>query len=274
MKKLAARRRQNIVALLGLAALFLAVDASASAALQRTTMASGWLLLALIVGLTLYNVRKKFPFLPLGNSATWLQIHIYAGLLSGVVFGMHIQWRIPNGIFEGVLAALYVTVFLSGLCGLIISRVFARRLSARGNPVLYGRMPRLRRHIRAEVERLVVQCMAATESAAVSEFYVERLKGYFDGPRNIGSHLLLSDRPLRQLLDEMRWQDRYLNDSERETMQQITEQARRKNDLDYHYAHHVVLKYWLFTHVPLSYALLAFAVVHAVLVHAFSGVMW
>ena len=73
MKKLAARRRQNIAALLGLSVLFLAVDASASAALHRTTMASGWLLLALIVGLALYNVRKKFPFLPIGNSATWLQ---------------------------------------------------------------------------------------------------------------------------------------------------------------------------------------------------------
>jgi len=180
----------------------------------------------------------------------------------------------PNGVLEGVLAALYVTVFLSGLCGLIISRVFARRLSARGTPVLFRRIRRLQRHLRAEAEQLVVQCMAATESAAVSEFYVERLKGYFDGPRHIWPHLLLSNRPLRRLLNEMQWQDRYLNDAERDTMRQIREHVIRKNDLDYHHAHHVVLKYWLFSHVPLTYALLTFAVVHAVLVHAFSGAMW
>ena len=42
------------------------------------------------------------------------------------------------------LASLFTAVFLSGVFGLIVSRVFARRLGTRDGDVLYGRIPRLR----------------------------------------------------------------------------------------------------------------------------------
>jgi len=264
----------NTVLLLSLAVVLVLIDAAGSAALHRTTMASGWLLLALIVGLALYNVRKKLPFLRLGNAATWLQIHIYVGLLSAIVFGMHLQWRVPNGVFESGLALLYAMLFLSGLFGLIVSRVFARRLSARGGEVLFGRIQPMRRNTRARVERMVTQCLASTESTAVPEYYVQRLKPFFDGPRHFWQHLVVSGRPRQKLLAELQSQDRYLNETERSTMQQIAEYVQQKDDLDFQYAHQVTLKYWLFAHVPLTYAMLAFAVIHVVLVFAFSGAMW
>ena len=274
VKKFAARRRQNVVALLALIAILLAADASGAAALHRTAAASGWLLLALVVGLALYNLRKKLPQLPLGNSATWLQLHIYAGLLSGVVFGMHLRWRFPNGAFECMLATLYALVFLSGVFGLICSRVFARRLATREGEVLFARIPRLRHHISTEVERLVIQCTATTESPAVLELYTKRLEDYFGRPHNFWQHLTLSTRPLHSLLTELQAQRHYLSNEEKSTMDQIEMHVRRKDDLDYHHAHQAVLKYWLFAHIPLTYALLAFAVVHVVLVQAFSGGMW
>ena len=61
IKKLVTRRRRNVVALLAVALLLLAADASGAAALHRTTLVSGWLLFALIIGLAMYNVRKKIP---------------------------------------------------------------------------------------------------------------------------------------------------------------------------------------------------------------------
>jgi hypothetical protein len=250
------------------------MEAAGSAALHRTTMASGWILLSLIVGLALYNVRKKLPFLQLGNSATWLQIHIYVGLLSAIVFGMHLKWRIPNGVFECALASLYALLFLSGLFGLIVSRMFARRLSARGGDVLFGRIQPMRRNTRARVEQMVTQCMASTESTAVPEYYVQRLKPFFDGPRHFWQHLVVSGRPRRRILTELQGQDRFLNETERNTMQQIAEYVQQKDDLDFQYAHQVTLKYWLFAHVPLTYAMLAFTTIHVVLVFAFSGAMW
>lgn len=274
VSQLAKRRRRNVVIFLLLALLLLAADASGTAALHRTTLVSGWLLFAMIVGLAIYNLRKKIPVVPLGNSATWLQVHVYVGLLSGVVFCMHLQWQLPNGLFEVVFALLYVLVFLSGVFGLVISRLFARRLTTRGGDVLFARIPRLRNQIRAEVERLVIDCMVASGSTAVAELYANRLKDFFDGPRHVWQHLILSLRPVSALTAELAWQDRYLTEAERRTMQKIAAHVRHKDDLDFHYAHQAVLKYWLFAHLPLTYVLLAFAVVHAVLVHAFSGAMW
>ena len=43
---------------------------------------TGWALLVGMFVLTIYNVRKKLPFLPLGKSETWLQIHIYLGFFT------------------------------------------------------------------------------------------------------------------------------------------------------------------------------------------------
>ncbi len=56
---------------------------------------TGWALLAGIFVLTIYNVRKKLPFLPLGKSETWLQIHVYLGFFTTLLFLIHLNFRRP-----------------------------------------------------------------------------------------------------------------------------------------------------------------------------------
>lgn len=269
LTKFSARRARNVLVLLALAGCLLVWDRAASATLRDTAFMTGWLLLGLVVLLTLYNARKKLPFLPLGNSASWLQLHAYAGVLSGLVFGMHVSWRLPNGLFEVIFAIIFLAVFLSGILGLVVSRVFARRLGSRGYDVLYARIPRLRNQLRVQTEQLILDCTSKTESSALLEFYANRLEPFFDRPCYLFQHLLLSDRPLRQLQQEIRSQHQYLSETERESLQNIMAKVEQKNELDFHLAHQAALKYWLFLHVPLTYALLVFAVVHVVLVHAF-----
>ena len=48
--------------------------------LSPSAFTRGYLMLAAVLFLALYNVRKKLPFVPLGSSAAWLQWHIYVGL--------------------------------------------------------------------------------------------------------------------------------------------------------------------------------------------------
>jgi hypothetical protein len=269
LKKLSARRARNVVILLGLIACLLVWDRATAMTLRDTAFVSGWLLLGLVLLLTLYNARKKLPFLPLGNSAGWLQLHAYAGLLSGVVFGMHVAWRVPNGWFEMLFALVFLLVFLSGIVGLVASRVFARRMGGRGGDVLYSRIPRLRHQLRVQTEQLILDCTAKTESSALLEFYANRLEPFFDRPCHFFRHLLLSDRPLRQLRQEIRSQSQFLDETERDSLRNILDNVQQKNELDFHFAHQATLKYWLFIHIPLTYAMLVFAVIHVVLVHAF-----
>ncbi len=271
MKSLTTRRACNFAVLLFAVALAIVLSWVSTAALRDTAKLSGVVLLALVVFLALYNVRKKLSFLPLGSSATWLQLHIYVGLLTSVIFGIHIHWRMPSGALESVLAVLYASVFVSGVFGLIISRSFARRLTTRGAEVLFERISIYRKRLQADVEDIVSRCLVETESSAVPQFYNTRLKPFFERPRHFWQHLFQSHRARQALLKEISDHYRYLNEVEQKTMREIADRVESKDDLDYHFALQATIKCWLFAHVPLTYALLVFAAFHSLLVNAFSG---
>ena len=84
-------------------ALFAAVHAS----LRSVEFWSGWMLLLTVVALGVFNVRKKLPFLPLGNATAWMEFHVYAGLFSVFLFLSHVGFVIPQGSMEWMLAALF-----------------------------------------------------------------------------------------------------------------------------------------------------------------------
>ena len=271
MKTLASRRTRNIILMLALLLVLWCVAKLFATALRDTALVSGWLLMGLVFFLAAYNLRKKLPFLPLGSASAWLQFHIYVGLFSAAVFGIHIGWRMPGGALEILLAGSYLLVFGSGVVGLCLSRSFAKRLTTRGDEVMFERIPVHRKHLQNEAETLVMEFMDESDSSAVAQFYADRLEPFFARASNFWQHLAQSNRPRVALLNEISSYERFLDEAERETMRKLAGHVRRKDDLDYQYALQATLKYWLFGHVPLTYALLVFAVFHWLLVAAFSG---
>jgi hypothetical protein len=232
---------------------------------------SGWALFVVMLALTFYNARKKISFLPLLSSEAWLQFHIYAGLLTAVLFLVHISYKIPGGWFDATLACLYVLVMLSGFFGLFASRAIPKRLTARGGEVLFERIPGIRRQLQDRAEALALQSVEQVKSSTIADFYVRELKYFFEGRRNIAAHLFEVRTPLNLLLTKIADINRYLNESERATMDEITTLVREKDGLDYHYSLQLVLKLWLFVHIPLTYSLLLWTLAHIVLIFAFSG---
>lgn len=273
MRSFASRRWCNLVLFVAITAVVLAHFSILSNALQPTSFLSGWVLAGLLAMLTAYNIRKKLPFLPLGTSATWLQLHIYVGLFSCALFAVHIDFRYPNGPFETGLATLFLVVFLSGVGGLVLSRAVPPRLTTHREEVLFERIPLFMKQIRDEVEQTVLTSVSETETAALPELYLTRLKPFFDQPRHFWRHLLQSNRPVSELLQEIHTHERFLNTKERVVVGHIADLVRVKNDLDHQYALQWTLKTWLFVHVPFAYALLVFVAFHIVLVHAFAGGM-
>ena len=232
---------------------------------------TGWALFAVILVLTFYNARKKLPFLPLFSSETWLQFHIYAGLITGVLFVVHISYRWPTGWFEGALAGLYALVMLSGFLGLFLSRTIPKRLTTRGGEVLFERIPAIRRALADRAGALALKSVADGKSTTIADFYARELKDFFEGTRNAGQHFFEARSPLQQLMNKIDDLNRYLSTAERATLGEIAEVVRQKDGLDYHYALQRSLKLWLFTHIPLTYALLLWTFAHVVLVFAYSG---
>ena len=105
----------------------------------------------------------------------------------------------------------------------------------------------------------------------MADFYLTDLKDFFDGGRNLGLHLLEIRSPLNRLLNKIKDLNRYLNEAERTALEELASLVRQKDGLDYHYALQLMLKLWLFIHIPLTYSLLLFSLAHIVLVFAFSG---
>jgi hypothetical protein len=232
---------------------------------------SGWALFACMLLLAVYNGRKKLPFLPLGSSEAWLQFHIYLGLLTVVLFGVHVAFRPPMGCFDLTLAAFYLGVTLSGLFGWFVSRALPKRMTTRGGEVLFDRIPAMRNSLHQQAEALALRSIPAGKSTTIADFYVKSLDPFFRGPQNRLRHLFEVRSPLQRKLFQISDLNRFLNESERMIMDQIAELVRQKDTLDYHHSLQLSLKVWLFVHIPLTYGLLIFSIVHVVLVYAFSG---
>jgi hypothetical protein len=100
---------------------------------------------------------------------------------------------------------------------------------------------------------------------------VRKLAVFFSNSQNFWRHLLESRRPVNAVLSELEDLRRYLNEQERPTLEQLAQIVRQKDGLDYHHALQTALKLWLFVHLPLTYSLMIFSLLHIVLVFAFSG---
>lgn len=267
----AGRSLRNTAITVAVAASLLAFHEAYRVALYREAFLSGWLLLATVLVLSVFRVRKSITMLPIGSAAGWMQLHIYGGLLSVLIFVVHVDWQVPGGLLELILASLFVIVAASGIFGLALMRSLPRRLARRGEEVIWERIPVFIRELRDEAEETALQSTSKNQSSTISDFYVSRLHDFFREPRNLLLHLMGSDRALAALLDEFDNMDRYLHAREGEFAEQLRELVLKKNDLDFHYSLQLSLKAWLLVHVPLTFSLLIIAVVHLILAYAFSG---
>src|SRR5487761_2462657 len=237
-------------------------------ALPDYAFLTGWGLFAAMLVLTFFNARKKLPFLPLGQAETWLQIHIYLGLFTVVLFLIHLNFRAPHGWFEITLAWLFVLVSASGVVGLFFSRTLPRRLATRGGEVIFEKIPALRHALKTGAETLALG--ADAKSPVIAEFYAKRLAPFFAGPKNFWLHLVESRREFNALIAELEDLRRFANETGRVTIEKLAVLVRQKDGLDYHRALQLALRLWLFVHIPLTYGLLIFTALHLVLVFGFS----
>lgn len=271
ISRLALRRSGFIIALAAASLVSIAAHEAARPTHPHLVYFTGWALLALMLLLTAYNVRKKLPFLPLLSSRIWFQIHVYVGLFTGLAFLLHLQWRWPTGVFEGILAGLFAGVTLSGIFGWWLSRTLPKRLTTAGGEVPYERIPIIRRSLREEAEGLVLLGIPQAKATTLADFYTARLATFFSGPANLVAHAFGSRRPLALLQDDLAEVARFLGPTEKETCARLAQLVRQKDTLDFHRTGQLLLKSWLFVHIPLTYGLLVFSFVHVVLVYAYSG---
>ena len=239
--------------------------------LEDVARPSGWILFGLIVFLGLYNSRKKVPLAGFGRSRTWYLAHTIFGSMTLVVFLFHVGWRWPHGLIERVIGVLFLVIYVSGVCGAILSRLFARRLQLKGGEVVYEEIPGLRMKLEGEANIRALKSVDECGSSLVLDFFTERLRPFFRGPLHSWSHICNSSVPFINLQRKVNHFQNTLSEKESAALDDVWSFVAQKDSLDYHYALQRVLKGWLFIHIPLSGALMLFVLVHIVLVYAFGS---
>ncbi|MEJ1973430.1 MAG: hypothetical protein WDM96_13495 [Lacunisphaera sp.] len=122
-------------------------------ALRPVGMYTGALLLALIMGLLLFNARKKLPFFPAAEGEHLAAGARLRGWLTVLVYGLHVGFRWPSGRLGMMLAGLFWFVTASGVVGLWLSRWLPPRLARSGESLIYERIPLLRHRLQTEARR-------------------------------------------------------------------------------------------------------------------------
>lgn len=267
MTSLAARRATNAAVTLLASGGAVVAWLAGRAALRPVDHVTGWTLFGLVLGLLLFNLRKKLPFLPLASASTWLQLHLWAGVFSCVVFVLHVGARVPRGWLEGTVAVLFLLVAVSGFGGIALSRALPRRMQ--GERVLHDRIGLHREGLRREAEAVALESIQATGASVIADFHAEALSAFFARPRNVFRHLLLVPRPAAPLLERIHSLRSYQEPAGQAALDRLDELVQLKDHLDHQWVLQGALRYWLFVHVPASYVLLIAVLVHAAVVHAF-----
>jgi hypothetical protein len=238
--------------------------------LLNSSFFTGYVFIGCLFFLTALGMRKRLSFIPnVGSASFWMQLHIYVGFATFVIFAMHINWRIPDGGLEIFLSVLYLFVALSGVYGLYATRVLPKRLTAIDEEIIYERIPAFRQKLAVQARAIVLEACEASE--VLAKFYSNRLIFFFERPRSLAYRFSPSGNRRRQLVGEIEALDRFLAEDQRVASRKLAGLVRQKDDLDFHHAIQGRLKIWLFAHIGVTYSLLVVAIVHGIMAHAFSG---
>ena len=232
---------------------------------------NGWALVAGISVLMLLSFRKKVVILPFGPVRKWLRLHYYLGFVTVGVFVVHTKYRIPDSPLEWLLWCLFVLTALSGIFGGVISKVIPPRLEVRGERILFERIAMFRAQLAEQAEELVRQSIEDSNTLSIANLYNDVLAEFFARHHNIIAHLQSSNRPLSRMLGALDAIERYLDEDGKGHLENMRVIVRAKNNLDFHYANGGLLKFWLFFHIPATYALIVAVIVHIVVAYAFSA---
>jgi amino acid transporter len=238
--------------------------------LEDSSSLTGWVLVFLFVFLSLFNVRKRFPMIPLGSARRWLLLHAVMGILALAAFWFHAGSIWPQGLYERLLTLFFYALTLNGIAGYVLQRVYPPRLTQTGLEVIYERIPVELAQIRDETESIILKCTKETGNDTLARHYLDTLDWFFRRPRFGMSHCLGGQQGNHWIRQQFVAIKRYLNDEEAKFLDQLESLAHVKNRIDFHYAAQGVMKGWLFIHIPFTVATLTFGLWHVILIHVYA----
>lgn len=239
---------------------------------------------------TLLALRKKFPIWRIGRTTTWMRGHLWLGALSLPLILLHAGFLFGHGL-TSLMMWLFVVVYASGVFGAWLQHTMPRRL-LHDVPMetIYDQIGHVREQLLDEADGVVAEAcgklevevsvpVAATsaganalatvmrtgsgnadDTAALRDFYMSEMRPFLQAPR--ASHVLANERMAAALFANVRPLVAPALQPAVADLESICEEERQLLRQE---RMHGLLHAWLIVHVPLSFALMVFAVVHIVM---------
>jgi hypothetical protein len=241
----------------------------------------GWLLAGGMSFQVFFHIAIKTASLSPKSAVRWRKFHIFVGYLLIAAFISHSDFSLPDTGFEWALWAGFVLVTLSGILGTYLAWALKAK-HAIDERISYDRIPDRRAELARDVYVVAkidlgaaaIPLPATPYDAWIMDLYTNHLRDFFEGQRNFSAHLIGSRRPLKRLTDEIDNLSPYVDKPSQHKLAAIKNLVVEKDGLDFAYVYLGLTKGWLFVHVPVTYSLIVLAVVHVLVVYAFSSGPW
>ena len=250
---------------------------------------------AMMLFALLLGARKRVRSLRLGRAYWWCQGHVWFGIISFPIIILHGGFK-PNfwgGPLTQVIMWIFVVVWVSGLVGLIIQQVMPNRLlNTVPMETIYEQIDHIIAQLKRDAEKIVraVQEKTKEESeeaeeaaeaggatatatrtvtiartgaeaeAKLATFYRQNVAPILVEKIPKGTPLA-RDRAANAMFAQLR---DTMPLSLRKPVQDLADICEERRQLNRQRRLHHVLHGWLLFHVPLSYALMVLATVHAI----------
>lgn len=238
-------------------------------ALRDARFLDGWILAAGCLVQLSFSLRRKLPLLPLGRVASWMQVHLYTGYFLIAAFALHTQFEWPDGVLETALWAFFFVLTLSGVIGAYLTRTMPSRMPATGAHTQLEDIYSAQFALARQADDLALSS-GGTASVSIAELYANTLHGFFNAQRNALVHLFWPNRVVRRVYAEIDGVDAHVDLGGQKTLTSIRQLVGERDQLDNQYARQLVLKVWLFVHIPATYGMLVLSAFHIAVVYAYA----
>ena len=242
----------------------------------------GWVLAAGMGFQVAFHIAIKTASLSPKLASRWRKMHLFVGYLLIAAFVSHSDFSLPDTRFEWALWVGFVLVTLSGILGTYLSWALQTKHGI-DESINYDRIPGRCADLARDVHGVVTSPDPAAAAIAlpaqpydawIKDLYSAHLRDFFKGHRNLTSHLVGSQKPLKRLTDEIDGLSRYVDQRSQEKLATIKNLVVEKDRLDFARVYLGLTKGWLFVHVPVTYSLTLLVVLHILVVYAYSSGPW
>lgn len=210
---------------------------------------------------TLYSIRKRSRSARWGRMSSWLNFHIFTGLVGPYLVLLHSSWKF-NGL-AGIVMLLTVIIVLSGFVGRYFYTAVPRTVD--GIALDEGAIQHHLQQIDAELQRRLSQ-----QSTAAQEFVNRQVRPILDSLKNQGAFLPLITNPFSEFSFRLRWwwEKNRLDAKTRKQLSSVEHLIYQRLALNRQVrtlaASRRLLALWHAVHIPIGMALFTAAFVHII----------